>query len=311
MHEYVCTTFTFYNPFTTKCESTCRGVTYQVVLRADGPQNDSTGPVQPDNPPQPPELHPPIDQRCKKPNGNFLFDSCFSYVHCEGGLVLYDSICATKTYFSELVGRCVMDDFGVCPLNSDPKPAPEPQAPAVDPRCSSAIENFAAVPNSCTEYYVCHHGQMVTQVACAPDTFFHEQNGACRTDIPISCLQTAADHRCAAQSTGFSALSGSCTKYVYCVAAQVRSELECPSGLFFDESYAGCSVTRPSSCPQIVVAPVERCLRAAGYFREAGSCTRYVYCIKRVVRFEYECTGGEIFSDIEEKCVVGKPTKCD
>lgn len=424
MHDHACKAHTFYNPYTTKCESTCRGVPYQVVRRADGSANEAPGSTPPELPPQP-----TLDPRCKKPDGNFLLDTCFSYVHCEDGRVLYDSVCVQKTYFSEADGRCVMDDDGVCPQNSGEKPVPDAPPPAIDSRCPSAIDKFAAVPNSCTDYYVCHEGRMLVQLSCPPDTFFHTLNGPCRTDVPAGCGLSSVDERCAVRATGnnlvvgscsdyvycidgrvrstykcssdeffdasksicsgvgvpercqptvdprcvntptgniakpnsctdyivcrngvvtaeqscltgqyydgtmrkcssqpprgcepvadvrcgsvaigYSAVSGSCNKYVYCVAAQVRSELECPSGQFFDEHLSGCSATRPASCPVVVV---ERCKRATGYFREAGSCTRYVYCIKRTVRFEYECEGGQIFSELDSKCVVGNPTNCD
>lgn len=224
----------------------------------------------------------------------------------------YDSTCVPGTYFSESDGRCIMDDEGVCPHNAaGSKPPEPPNQPAADPRCSAAPNGANAQPNSCTAYVQCRAGVVQAAHTCpAGEPFFDPLQRRCVAQPPAGC-EPPADERCR-QAIGYSAVTGSCTRYVYCVASQVRSEMECRAGEFFDDRRGRCGVERPSSCPAPAAAPapVERCRRAAGRFREPGSCTKYVYCIKRVVRFEYECEAGWHFSELDDKCLVGTPADC-
>lgn len=60
----------------------------------------------------------------------------------------------------------------------------------------------------------------------------------------------------------------------------------------------------------VVANPDPRCKKVAGYNKIDGSCTKYVFCIKGVVRFDLECDSGFYYIVEEETCRRYKPESC-
>lgn len=119
----------------------------------------------------------------------------------------------------------------------------------------------------------------------------------------ICFTNVAADaNPCFNTDSGFLNDYSGCRNYFTCFQRYTFAQ-KCELGRHFNETLHFCDLEAAVKC---VPCPATGSL----VYREAGSCTRHVYCINGVA-IRVECEAGQVFNVINESCVPEADFKCD
>ncbi|XP_065361301.1 peritrophin-44 [Calliphora vicina] len=225
--------------------------------------------------------------------------TCSGYYYCQNGKGSHGA-CSSGMNFNPVTMNCIRN------YPCEVKMLPEDY-------CNIVPDGvFIKVPNSCTAYQMCWHGELIN--GTCPETFyFNALQGDCDYPTEVDCLETTTvppkkpeDVKCI-EAGVFISDGVSCNGYYYCKDHADNDSIDlvhgvCPFERFFDASNGGACVVRTN-----ISCPYNRCV-TFGYHNiqlaniNDDGCTGFSICQDGEIIGQSECPSGEYFNELLQLC---------
>ncbi|XP_034481431.1 uncharacterized protein LOC117787096 [Drosophila innubila] len=229
-------------------------------------------------------VHGDVFEECaNSEEGSFVasWDSCQSYVYCDGGDSLLGQ-CDDGEYFDSESGacdaatnvKCFLDEVDEPPVQEEtnetdeeeepiePEPTPPTMekptevdilniAPVVKPTCphSDDPSQIILMANnaSCDGYYLCYHGHAM-EMHCTNQLHFNAQTGQCDYPENAQCvLERPTAHKCLPHMTDFFPHPDKCSYFYYCIKGYLTLQ-QCPFFYGWDIERRSCVHLNAAKC---------------------------------------------------------------
>lgn len=172
--------------------------------------------------------------------------------------------------------------------------------PASDP-CASSPNGFQTQEDeSCRGYYLCHSGQTIAKLRCAPGDYF---NGVQCTPANNSSCKSY----CSGKPDGFvTDLRKQCGSYVKCTHGKVAEERDCPDGKLFNGNT--CVPALLFQCPLNPKRNLCSKLKNGYHIDYTSGCTEYFYCYQGQILVRSTCRDGKVWNGLD--CVAPNEFLC-
>lgn len=168
--------------------------------------------------------------------------------------------------------------------------------------CTNLPNGFHTQPDeSCRGYLLCHNGQTIAKLRCAPGEHFNGKKCA-----PASETNQCISY-CAGKSNGYHTdIRKHCTGYVKCVNGEVKEHHSCSEKMVFNGRE--CVFNELFECPTNYMNVCSKLKN--GYHQDfLSNCKEYFYCYNGQMQNVNSCKGGHVFNGSE--CVPPDKYLCE